>query len=50
MTFDNQSIGLMIFYGVGFLMIIALGITYLTSKNNFKSINQLNNRTELRLN
>ena len=32
MIFDNQSIGLMIFYGVGFLMIIALGVTYLTLK------------------
>jgi hypothetical protein len=32
MTFDNQSIGLMVFYGVGFLMIIAFGVMYLTSK------------------
>ena len=32
MTFDNTSIGLLIFYGVGFLVIIALALLYIASK------------------
>ena len=32
MKFDSTTIGLLIFYGVGFLMLITIGITYLVSK------------------
>ncbi len=32
MTFDNQTIGLMVFYGVGFLMLITIALMYLVSK------------------
>ena len=32
MKFSNQDIGLLIFYGVGFLMVIAVGITLLLGK------------------
>ncbi len=36
MTFSNQDIGLMVFYGVGFLMVIAVGITILLTKRGKK--------------
>jgi hypothetical protein len=32
MNLDNQAVGMMIFYGVGFLFIIASGVIYLMSK------------------
>lgn len=32
MKFDNVTIGLLLFYGVGFLMIIAIALLYLVSK------------------
>ncbi|KKP62765.1 MAG: hypothetical protein UR56_C0005G0011 [Candidatus Roizmanbacteria bacterium GW2011_GWC2_34_23] len=32
MNFDNQTVGMMIFYGVGFLFIIASGVMFLISK------------------
>lgn len=32
MNIDNQTVGMMIFYGVGFLFIIASGVMYLISK------------------
>jgi len=32
MSFDNTTLGLIIFYGVGFLMIIAFTLLYIASK------------------
>lgn len=32
MNFDNTTTGLLIFYGVGFLMVIALTLLYMASK------------------
>ena len=32
MKFDNTTIGLLLFYGVGFLAIIAIALVYLVSK------------------
>lgn len=32
MTFDNTSTGLLLFYGVGFLMVIAFALLYIASK------------------